>query len=148
MELSVRIERWPLAGAFTISRGSKTEAVVAVAELSDGSHSGRGECVPYARYGESVDAANEGLDPSPAFSIWPCASLAQLDRVSQARELLVRVVDAVRAEWTGPTPGDDRLVYRWLLHMFPIAVKADWERLRQSLAAAGGLVDREHFGKW
>ena len=61
------------------------------------------------RYGESVDAANEGLDPSPAFSIWPCASLAQLDRVPQARELLVRVVDAVRAEWTGPTPADDRL---------------------------------------
>jgi len=53
MELSVRIERWPLAGAFTISRGSKTEAVVAVAELSDGTHRGRGESVPYARYGET-----------------------------------------------------------------------------------------------
>jgi L-Ala-D/L-Glu epimerase len=55
MELSVRIERWPLAGAFTISRGSKTEAVVAVAELSDGTHRGRGESVPYARYGETPD---------------------------------------------------------------------------------------------
>ena len=29
-----RIERWPIAGAFTISRGAKTEAVVVVAELS------------------------------------------------------------------------------------------------------------------
>ena len=48
MNLSVRIERWPLASAFTISRGSKTEAVVVVAELSDGVHRGRGECVPYA----------------------------------------------------------------------------------------------------
>src|SRR5215469_7583746 len=55
MELSVRIERWPLAGAFTISRGSKTEAVVVVAELDNGVHRGRGECVPYARYGESPD---------------------------------------------------------------------------------------------
>jgi len=55
MDLSVRIERWPLAGAFTISRGSKTEAVVVVAELSDGAHRGRGECVPYARYGETPD---------------------------------------------------------------------------------------------
>ena len=55
MELSVSIERWPLAGAFTISRGSKTEAVVVVAELSDGVHRGRGECVPYARYGETPD---------------------------------------------------------------------------------------------
>jgi L-Ala-D/L-Glu epimerase len=55
MELSVRIERWPLAGAFTISRGSKTEAVVVVAELTDGAHRGRGESVPYARYGETPD---------------------------------------------------------------------------------------------
>ncbi|MFY9895896.1 MAG: N-acetyl-D-Glu racemase DgcA [Xanthobacteraceae bacterium] len=55
MELSVRIERWPLAGVFAISRGSKTEAVVVVAELSDGTHRGRGESVPYARYGETPD---------------------------------------------------------------------------------------------
>jgi L-alanine-DL-glutamate epimerase-like enolase superfamily enzyme len=55
MELSVRIERWPLAGAFTISRGSKTEAVVVVAELSDGIRRGRGESVPYPRYGETPD---------------------------------------------------------------------------------------------
>ena len=66
MELSVRIERWPLAGAFTISRGSKTEAVVVVAELSDGTHRGRGESVPYARYGETADgivAAIEAMRP-------------------------------------------------------------------------------------
>jgi len=67
MELSVRIERWPLAGAFTISRGSKTEAVVVVAELSDGTHRGRGESVPYARYGETADgivAAIEAVRPA------------------------------------------------------------------------------------
>jgi L-Ala-D/L-Glu epimerase len=64
MNLSVRIERWPLAGAFSISRGSKTEAVVVVAGLADGAHRGRGECVPYGRYGETpegVVAAIEGL---------------------------------------------------------------------------------------
>jgi L-alanine-DL-glutamate epimerase-like enolase superfamily enzyme len=54
--LSVRAERWPIAGAFTITRGTKTEAVVVVAELQDGRHVGRGECVPYARYGETVEA--------------------------------------------------------------------------------------------
>jgi L-alanine-DL-glutamate epimerase-like enolase superfamily enzyme len=65
--LSVRIERWPIAGAFTISRGSKTEAVVVVAELTDGTHSGRGESVPYARYGETPDgivAAIEAMRPN------------------------------------------------------------------------------------
>jgi hypothetical protein len=47
--LTTRAERWPIAGTFTISRGAKTEAAVVVAELSDGHHRGRGECVPYAR---------------------------------------------------------------------------------------------------
>lgn len=55
LNLSARIERWPIEGAFTISRGAKTEAAVVVAELSGGGHAGRGECVPYARYGETVE---------------------------------------------------------------------------------------------
>ena len=56
MDLSVRIERWPLERPFTISRGAKTEALVVVAELEDG-HRGRGEAVPYARYGETPEGA-------------------------------------------------------------------------------------------
>ena len=55
LTLIVAAERWPIAGAFSISRGSKTEAAVVVAEVSDGQARGRGECVPYGRYGESVD---------------------------------------------------------------------------------------------
>ncbi len=69
LSLSVRIERWPIAGAFTISRGAKTEAVVVVAELDDGTHRGRGESVPYPRYGETPDgimAAIETMRPALA----------------------------------------------------------------------------------
>lgn len=62
MNLAVRIERWPLAGAFSISRGSKTEAVVVVAELDDGAHRGRGECVPYARYGETPEGVAAAIE--------------------------------------------------------------------------------------
>ena len=67
--LRVEIERWPIAGSFTISRGAKTEAAVVVAELSDGTHTGRGECVPYGRYGETVEgvaAAIEKMRPALA----------------------------------------------------------------------------------
>jgi L-Ala-D/L-Glu epimerase len=71
--LRVRSERWPIAGTFTISRGSKTAAEVVVAELTDGVFTGRGECTPYPRYGETVpgvaaaiagcaDAVSRGLD--------------------------------------------------------------------------------------
>lgn len=55
LQLAARIEAWPIAGAFTISRGAKTEAVVVVAEIACGKHTGRGECVPYARYGETPE---------------------------------------------------------------------------------------------
>jgi L-alanine-DL-glutamate epimerase-like enolase superfamily enzyme len=54
--LAARIESWPIAGAFTISRGAKTEAITVVAEVSQGGHTGRGECVPYARYGGTPEA--------------------------------------------------------------------------------------------
>src|SRR5689334_25231494 len=53
--LDVRIERFSIAGSFTISRGAKTEAVTVVAELRQGDHLGRGECVPYPRYGETPE---------------------------------------------------------------------------------------------
>ena len=54
--LAVRIERFPIAGSFTISRGAKTEAVTVVAEVSQDRLTGRGECVPYPRYGETPEA--------------------------------------------------------------------------------------------
>jgi len=60
--LSVRIERWPIAGSFTISRGAKTEAITVVAEVRHGGHAGRGECVPYPRYGETPEASLRALE--------------------------------------------------------------------------------------
>ncbi len=62
--LAVARESWPIRGAFTISRGSKTAAEVVIAELTADGAVGRGECVPYPRYGETVEgvmAAIEGL---------------------------------------------------------------------------------------
>lgn len=60
--LSAKMERWPIAGSFTISRGAKTEALVVVATVRNGSHIGRGECVPYARYGETVESTVAALN--------------------------------------------------------------------------------------
>jgi L-Ala-D/L-Glu epimerase / N-acetyl-D-glutamate racemase len=60
--LSVSRRAWPLAQPFAISRGSKTSAEVVVAEVSDGEFRGRGECVPYPRYGESVDSVAAALE--------------------------------------------------------------------------------------
>ncbi|MDF2619399.1 MAG: Mandelate racemase/muconate lactonizing protein [Xanthobacteraceae bacterium] len=54
-QLIVTPERFPIRGSFTIARGSKSEAAVVLVELHDGGFIGRGECVPYARYDESVE---------------------------------------------------------------------------------------------
>jgi L-alanine-DL-glutamate epimerase-like enolase superfamily enzyme len=67
VKLEVFVERFTLAQVFAISRGRKTEAMVVRAVLSAGGVAGQGECVPYARYGETVDgvvaaiAAQAGL---------------------------------------------------------------------------------------
>jgi len=58
-QLSVSAEAWPLARPFAISRGTKTEAQVVVAEITDGDAVGRAECVPYPHYGESVESVAE-----------------------------------------------------------------------------------------
>ncbi len=60
--LHVTRRSWPLAQPFAISRGSKTTADVVVAELHDGDSHGRGECVPYPHYGESVDSVFDALE--------------------------------------------------------------------------------------
>ncbi|GHC62692.1 N-acetyl-D-Glu racemase DgcA [Limoniibacter endophyticus] len=58
-DISVAIERFPIAGHFTIARGSRTEATVIVATIRMDGSVGRGECVPYARYGESLESVAE-----------------------------------------------------------------------------------------
>jgi L-alanine-DL-glutamate epimerase-like enolase superfamily enzyme len=60
--LTVTRRAWPLAQPFAISRGSRTSAEVVIAEVSDGEFRGRGECVPYPRYGESVESVAAQLE--------------------------------------------------------------------------------------
>jgi len=64
--ISVEQESFPIAGTFTISRGSKTEAGVVTCTIRQGDNAGRGECVPYRRYGETMEgvvAAIEAMRP-------------------------------------------------------------------------------------
>lgn len=71
--LTTSVQRWAIDGAFTISRGSRTEAVVVVVEASADGHVGRGECVPYARYGETVEGVVAAIE-----SVGAVATRAQL----------------------------------------------------------------------
>ena len=66
LRLTVTSERWPIRGQFTIARGAKREAQVVVVTIGDGTHTGRGECVPYARYGESVEGVVDAIERARA----------------------------------------------------------------------------------
>jgi len=61
LALHIHAERLALNAPFRISRGVKTHAEVVVAELADGARLGRGECVPYARYGETTASVRADL---------------------------------------------------------------------------------------
>lgn len=54
--LNTAVEHFPIAGSFTISRGSKTTASVVTCRVEEDGFIGLGECVPYARYGETLDS--------------------------------------------------------------------------------------------
>jgi L-Ala-D/L-Glu epimerase len=62
MMLCVSVQHFPIAGRFTISRGAKTEAAVVLATITAQGAIGWGECVPYARYGESIDSVSAHLN--------------------------------------------------------------------------------------
>ncbi len=54
LKLDVSSESWPIAGTFTIARGSKTAAEVVVVKITGNGVTGWGEAVPYPRYDETV----------------------------------------------------------------------------------------------
>ncbi|WP_299613201.1 N-acetyl-D-Glu racemase DgcA [uncultured Tateyamaria sp.] len=62
MRIEVTRDVFRLAQVFTISRGSRTEAHVLTVQVSDGVHTGRGECVPYARYDETLDSVTAEIN--------------------------------------------------------------------------------------
>ncbi len=61
-QVSVRQETWPIRGVFRIARDSRTEIVTVVVEIREGPAVGRGECRPYARYGETVDGVMAAIE--------------------------------------------------------------------------------------
>ena len=68
LSITAYAENWPLRDVFKISRGAKTAADVIVVHVSDGMLTGRGEAVPYGRYGESVAGSLQTIEKLGAIS--------------------------------------------------------------------------------
>ncbi|WP_306151344.1 N-acetyl-D-Glu racemase DgcA [Roseovarius sp. MMSF_3281] len=65
MDISVTRDVFRLAQVFTISRGSRTQTEVVTVKISDGGVTGWGECVPYARYDETLDSVTAEIEGLP-----------------------------------------------------------------------------------
>ncbi|MEM1372735.1 MAG: enolase C-terminal domain-like protein, partial [Pseudomonadota bacterium] len=98
---SVTTCRFALRNAFVIARGSKTEAITVVVHVTDGQHTGRGEAVPYARFGESVEATVATLNQLAAQPLRdPAHAVASLP-AGAARNALDCALWDLRAKTTG-----------------------------------------------
>ena len=62
MQIDVTRDVFRLAQVFTISRGSRTEAKVLTVRITEGGVTGWGECVPYARYDETLESVTAQIE--------------------------------------------------------------------------------------
>jgi L-alanine-DL-glutamate epimerase-like enolase superfamily enzyme len=62
MRIDVTRDVFQLAQVFTISRGSRTQADVLTVSVTEDGITGQGECVPYARYNETMDSVTAEIE--------------------------------------------------------------------------------------
>ena len=99
-------------------------------------------------YAGCIDASREDFGMSPAFMIWGCAAKAHVGRLNEAKAVFEKALERVAADWHGQQAPTRDSMTRWLLHVFPIALRGDWERLAAGLAAAGAPIEGIEFGAW
>ncbi|SLN73768.1 N-acetyl-D-Glu racemase DgcA [Ruegeria meonggei] len=118
MQIEVSRDVFRLAQVFTISRGSRTEAKVLTVRISDGAHQGWGECVPYARYDETLESVEAEIAGLPAS--FGRAELMTLLPAGAARNAVDCALWDLECKRTGkrawelaglPTPGPEITAY-------------------------------------
>ena len=118
MKVEVARDVFRLAQVFTISRGSRTEAKVLTVRLKDGAHQGWGECVPYARYDETLETVTAQIEALPdAFDRQSLMDLLPAGAARNAVDCALWDIEAKRAgkrvwELAGlPVPGPEITAY-------------------------------------
>jgi DNA-binding SARP family transcriptional activator/TolB-like protein len=99
-------------------------------------------------YGECIDASLQSGDGIWTNVAWRAAARAQLGDIEAARADMRRFIDGLRPQWKGAGPANEPDMIRWLLHLYPIQHRAEWERLRAGLAGAGAPVEGTGHGIW
>lgn len=147
--LSVAVERFPIAGRFTIARGSRTEAVVVTATVEADGAAGRGECVPYPRYGESVEGVAGAIEAMRS------GLEAGLDRAALQERMppgaARNALDCALWDWEAKMSGLPAHVAAGLDRMRPVTTAytislADPAAMAEAAAAAGRPILKIKLG--
>jgi hypothetical protein len=88
-------------------------------------------------YAAAIQAADRAQDVLWGVAAWRAAALAHLGRTEEAAAEGARFLSRIRANWFGDKPATNEAIVGWLLHIYPIRRRADWERLRDGLQMAG-----------
>lgn len=99
-------------------------------------------------YKAAVEASDHALDYHRTVRAWRAAALAQLGDTKAAAEEAKTFLQQVRQHWFGADPPTDDAILRWMLHLYPIARREDWERLRDGLGLAGMPVKGIDYRSW
>src|SRR3546814_2851029 len=95
--LAAQSDAFPLARPFRISRGVKTVADVVTVEIGRDGLTGRGEGVPYPRYGESTASALAAIEAARG-AIEAGATREEIQRIMPAGAARNAVDCALRSE--------------------------------------------------
>jgi class 3 adenylate cyclase/DNA-binding SARP family transcriptional activator len=99
-------------------------------------------------YRSAVEAAVHAQDSHRTVRAWRAAALAQLGEIRAAAEDAAAFLASIRANWFGAGPATDEAILRWMLHLYPISRREDWERLRDGLRLAGMPVEAIEYRSW
>jgi DNA-binding SARP family transcriptional activator len=100
-------------------------------------------------YQAALEAADRARDVIWGVPAWRTAALAHLGRTAEATAEANRFLARIHANWFGAEPASDEAIVRWLLHLYPIRHRSDWERLRDGLRIAGLPTDgSEHDAQY
>lgn len=99
-------------------------------------------------YEGCIAASTHAEDIIPNLSAWTAAAFHHLGKPDKARDEAKKFVERARARWRGTETANEAAIARWLLHLFPIARRKDWERLRDGIEGAGLPKGTIAYNEW
>jgi tetratricopeptide (TPR) repeat protein len=99
-------------------------------------------------YEAAIEAGDWAQDVLWGLPAWRTAALAHLGRREEAEAEASRFLARIREHWFGDQPASDETIVRWLLHLYPIKHREDWERLRDGLRIAGLPTSGSDHHRW